>query len=52
MLEFKILKKEKHSKARLGVIGLAHGNVETPVFMPVGTAGCVKALYHKTVSDI
>ena len=52
MLKFNILKKEKHSKARLGVIGLAHGDVETPVFMPVGTAGCVKALYHKTVSDI
>ncbi|MDP9137527.1 MAG: tRNA-guanine transglycosylase, partial [Pseudomonadota bacterium] len=37
--------------ARLGCIDTAHGSVRTPAFMPVGTAGSVKALYADQVRD-
>ncbi len=43
-MEFKVLKKSKLSKARLGVIKTAHGEVETPVLVPVATQGVVKTL--------
>jgi len=38
--------------ARTGVLSLPHGDVITPAFMPVGTNGTVKGMYHKQVSDI
>ncbi|PWB38507.1 MAG: tRNA guanosine(34) transglycosylase Tgt [Parcubacteria group bacterium] len=41
---FKILKKSKKSKARLGVLTTAHGRVDTPFFMPIATKGAVKSL--------
>ncbi|RAP31323.1 tRNA guanosine(34) transglycosylase Tgt [Candidatus Marinamargulisbacteria bacterium SCGC AG-343-D04] len=41
---FEILKKSKNSKARIGKIHTPHGIIETPTFMPVGTAGTVKSL--------
>jgi queuine tRNA-ribosyltransferase len=47
MFGFEVLRKDKSSAARLGVLHTAHGDVETPVFMPVGTAATVKALPHE-----
>ena len=44
MFGFDILAKSKNSNARAGVLRTAHGMVETPVFMPVGTLGSVKSL--------
>lgn len=44
--------KDAHSKARLGLLNLGHGVVETPVFMPVGTNGTVKGMYHQDVAKI
>ena len=41
---FKLIHKEKNSKARIGKLKTAHGEINTPVFMPVGTQGSVKAL--------
>ncbi|MDO8592981.1 MAG: tRNA guanosine(34) transglycosylase Tgt [bacterium] len=41
---FKVLKKSKLSKARLGLIKTAHGAIETPFFMPDATRGAVKYL--------
>ena len=41
---FNLIKKEKNTKARLGKIKLAHGYIDTPVFMPVGTQATVKSL--------
>jgi queuine tRNA-ribosyltransferase len=41
---FELLQTDPSSKARLGRLTTAHGVVETPVFMPVGTQGSVKAL--------
>jgi queuine tRNA-ribosyltransferase len=35
------------SKARAGVVHTAHGDIETPIFMPVGTAGTVKAVHQR-----
>ncbi len=43
-IEFQVLHKDKHTNARLGVIKTPHGIFETPVFMPVGTYGCVKGV--------
>ncbi|MFM2295197.1 MAG: hypothetical protein RLZZ350_1610 [Verrucomicrobiota bacterium] len=41
---FQLLKTDTTSKARLGKLTTTHGVVETPIFMPVGTQGSVKAL--------
>ena len=44
---FEVLQKDSGTSARLGMIRTAHGDVQTPVFMPVGTAGAVKAMPHE-----
>lgn len=44
MLTFKIIAKDRCSKARAGEIITAHGIIKTPIFMPVGTVGTVKAV--------
>lgn len=44
MYGFKLQKTDKTSKARLGLVKTIHGEIETPVFMPVGTQGTVKSL--------
>ncbi|WP_304222764.1 tRNA guanosine(34) transglycosylase Tgt [Gracilinema caldarium] len=46
---FTLLHQDSSSKARTGIMQLPHGSVETPVFMPVGTNGTVKAI---TVNDL
>src|SRR3989338_7015524 len=43
-MEFSILKKSKKSRARLGILKTAHGEVETPSLVPVATQGTVRAL--------
>lgn len=43
---FKIIKKDNKSKARAGILITSHGEIETPVFMPVGTRGSVKAVHQ------
>ena len=49
---FEVLKKDAHTGARLGRIDTAHGAVSTPVFMPVGTQGTVKALMPETLREV
>jgi tRNA-guanine transglycosylase len=44
MKNFTLIHQDKHSRARAGVIHTEHGDVETPVFMPVGTQASVKSL--------
>ncbi len=44
MFEFEVLNNDRESRARTGSIRTAGGVIETPVFMPVGTAGSVKSL--------
>ncbi|MBN2519395.1 MAG: tRNA guanosine(34) transglycosylase Tgt [Bacteroidales bacterium] len=48
---FSILQKDKHSQARTGIIKTDHGQIETPIFMPVGTAGSVKGIHQKELKE-
>lgn len=50
-MKFELLKTASDSKARRGRITLKHGVVETPIFMPVGTAGSVKTLSPRDLND-
>ena len=50
-MKFKIDSRDPHSNARKGKIFTDHGEIETPVFMPVGTAGSVKAVHFKEVKE-
>lgn len=43
-LRYKVLHKCSKSKARVGIMSLLHSEVDTPVFMPVGTQGTMKGL--------
>lgn len=43
-MEFKLIAKDPQSKARAGEIMTGHGLIKTPIFMPVGTVGSVKAV--------
>ena len=49
-ISFKINSKDKF--ARSGVLKTAHGEVNTPVFMPVGTYGAVKGINPKDLSNL
>ncbi len=44
-MDFQLQYTDKASDARAGVITTGHGKIETPIFMPVGTAGAVKAVH-------
>ncbi len=48
---FTIQNRDKDSSARAGVISTAHGEIETPVFMPVGTAGTVKGVLQRDLRE-
>lgn len=43
--------KDSQSDARCGVISTDHGEIKTPIFMPVGTVGSVKGVYHKSLKE-
>jgi len=52
-LSFQLNTTDKNSKARAGIIRTDHGEILTPVFMPVGTAGSVKAVsQQQLISDV
>ncbi len=50
-MQFKLEATDPTSKARAGTITLDHGIVETPIFMPVGTAGTVKGVHQRELTD-
>ena len=50
-MEFKLNKLDDKSSARAGEITTAHGVIETPIFMPVGTAGTVKAVHQRELKE-
>ncbi len=52
MTEFKYNLLKKDGQARRGEITTAHGSIQTPVFMPVGTQGTVKAMKPEDVRDL
>ena len=45
-MDFQLQAQDSASSARAGEITTAHGKIETPIFMPVGTVGSVKAVTH------
>tara|TARA_B100001248_G_scaffold262559_1_gene259412 strand:- start:9642 stop:10805 length:1164 start_codon:yes stop_codon:yes gene_type:complete len=52
IMKFTILKKDVNSKARLGKLKTDHGEINTPIFMPVGTSGTVKGVHqHELMND-
>jgi queuine tRNA-ribosyltransferase len=50
-MHFKIFHYDSTTKARTGRLSTAHGEIETPVFMPVGTGGTVKAVHQRELAD-
>jgi queuine tRNA-ribosyltransferase len=52
-MKFEVTATDPHSKARAGLLTTAHGAIPTPIFMPVGTAGSVKAVHQRELeSDV
>ncbi len=50
-MKFELLGTTPHSKARAGKIETAHGQIDTPIFMPVGTVGSVKGVHFKDLKE-
>jgi len=50
-MQFKLEATDPQTSARAGTISLAHGPVETPIFMPVGTIGTVKGVHQRELTD-
>lgn len=50
-MKFKLAAKDPFSKARAGEIITDHGTIQTPIFMPVGTAGTVKAVHQRELKN-
>jgi queuine tRNA-ribosyltransferase len=48
---FEQLAKDAYSSAKCGLLHTDHGVIETPIFMPVGTVGSVKGIYHRDLKD-
>ena len=46
-MKFELTSSDPKSSARAGVVETAHGRIHTPIFMPVGTAGSVKAIHQR-----
>jgi len=51
LFAFTILNKDNQTSVRTGHISTAHGNIPTPIFMPVGTLGSVKAIHQHELID-
>jgi queuine tRNA-ribosyltransferase len=51
-LRFEVIARDPNSRARAGLLYTPHGVVETPTFMPVGTAGSVKAIAQEQLEQI
>ena len=51
-IEFTVTHQQQGGSARTGLLRTPHGDVETPVFMPVGTKGTVKAMLPEELDDI
>ncbi|ERM82700.1 queuine tRNA-ribosyltransferase [Rhodonellum psychrophilum GCM71 = DSM 17998] len=49
-MKFQLEFTDPKSKARAGTIKTDHGDIETPIFMPVGTAGSVKAVHQRELT--
>lgn len=52
MISFELKSEDKSSKARTGILHTDHGEIETPIFMPVGTQATVKGVLQEQLEDI
>jgi queuine tRNA-ribosyltransferase len=50
-MKFELITKDPKSSARAGVLNTDHGEIQTPIFMPVGTAGSVKAVHQRELEN-
>lgn len=50
-MKFTLSAKDTQSSARAGIVHTAHGDIETPIFMPVGTAATVKAVHQRELEN-
>lgn len=50
-MQYTLLAKDKHSSARCGVLTTDHGEIHTPIFMPVGTVGTVKGVHVRELKE-
>lgn len=50
-MKFTLSAKDTQSNARAGLVETAHGTIETPIFMPVGTAGSVKGIHQQELAN-
>ena len=50
-MEFQLLHTDSRSAARAGVLSTDHGEIRTPIFMPVGTVGSVKGVFHRDLEQ-
>ena len=50
-MRFDLIKSDSKSSARAGCIETDHGKIETPIFMPVGTAGTVKGVHLRDIKE-
>lgn len=51
MIKFSLIAQDPHTQARAGVIDTVHGAIQTPIFMPVGTVGSVKAVTQTQLQE-
>ena len=51
MFKYEIISQDVDSQARSGILHTDHGDIETPIFMPVGTVGNVKAVHIRDLKD-
>ncbi len=51
-VKYELIKREKYTGARLGILHTPHGDVELPNFMPVGTQGTVKTISPRELEEI
>ena len=50
-MKFELHSTDPHTKARVGTLTTDHGEIPTPIFMPVGTAGSVKAVHQRELEN-
>ena len=49
---YEVIKQDKHSGARAGVLHTPHGDIPTPIYMPVGTQATVKGIFTRDLKDV
>ncbi len=52
MFEYRLIKECNKTRARVGVLSTPHGEIVTPVFMPVGTQATVKGVFPESLKEM